>query len=151
MGLTGGDVLTTCVDFINTLAPCLVRAGWHGDIANLLSLLLGVVIVATVPLLTVILLIWIERKFAARIQDRIGPNRVGPYGLLQSLADALKMLTKEDITPTGADRVLFNLAPIISLPQGTRLVLRPGADWHIRRPGDPMPLLAGEEGDNEEG
>ena len=44
-----------------------------------------------------------------------------------------------------------NLAPIISLPQGTRLVLRPGADWHIRRPGDPMPLLAGEEGDNEEG
>ncbi|MDD9956950.1 MAG: NADH-quinone oxidoreductase subunit NuoH [Anaerolineaceae bacterium] len=106
--------MTTCVDIINTLSPCLVRAGWNADVANLLSLLLGVVIVATVPLLTVILLIWIERKFAARIQDRIGPNRVGPYGLLQSLADALKMLTKEDITPSGADRILFNLAPIIT-------------------------------------
>jgi NADH-quinone oxidoreductase subunit H len=106
--------LTTCVDVINTLVPCLVRAGWNVEVATLLSLLLGVVIVATVPLLTVILLIWIERKFAARIQDRIGPNRVGPYGLLQSVADALKMLTKEDITPTGADRVLFNLAPIIT-------------------------------------
>ena len=106
--------MTTCVDVINTLVPCLVRAGWNVEVATLLSLLLGVVIVATVPLLTVILLIWIERKFAARIQDRIGPNRVGPYGLLQSVADALKMLSKEDITPTGADRVLFNLAPIIT-------------------------------------
>ena len=106
--------MTTCVDVINTLVPCLVRAGWNAEVATLLSLLLGVVIVATVPLLTVILLIWIERKFAARIQDRIGPNRVGPYGLLQSVADALKMLSKEDITPTGADRVLFNLAPIIT-------------------------------------
>ena len=106
--------MTSCVDLINTLAPCLVRAGWAEGPATLLSLVLGVVIVATVPLLTVILLIWVERKFAARIQDRIGPNRVGPYGLLQSVADALKMLTKEDITPSGADRVLFNLAPIIT-------------------------------------
>ena len=103
-----------CVDFINTLAPCLVQAGWNPDLANLASVLLGVVIVATVPLVTVILLIWVERKFAARIQDRIGPNRVGPYGLLQSVADALKMLTKEDITPTGADRFLYNLAPLIT-------------------------------------
>lgn len=103
-----------CVDIINTLAPCLVAAGWNPDLANLASLLLGVVLVATLPLLTVILLIWVERKFAARIQDRIGPNRVGPFGLLQSVADAVKMLTKEDITPTGADRLLFNLAPIIT-------------------------------------
>ncbi len=103
-----------CVDFINTLAPCLVQAGWNPDLANLASVLLGVVIVATVPLVTVIFLIWVERKFAARIQDRIGPNRVGPYGLLQSVADALKMLTKEDITPTGADRFLYNLAPLIT-------------------------------------
>lgn len=103
-----------CIDPINTLAPCLVQAGWNGDLANLVSLLLGVVIVATVPLLTVIMLIWVERKFAARVQDRIGPNRVGPYGLLQSVADAVKMLSKEDITPSGADRVLYNLAPIIT-------------------------------------
>jgi NADH-quinone oxidoreductase subunit H len=103
-----------CIDPINTLAPCLVQLGWNRDLANLISLLLGVVIVATVPLITVILLIWVERKFAARVQDRIGPNRVGPFGLLQSVADAVKMLSKEDITPTGADRFLYNLAPIIT-------------------------------------
>ncbi len=103
-----------CIDFINTFVPCAVASGWNSDLAHLVSLLLGVVIIATVPLITVIMLIWVERKFAARIQDRIGPNRVGPYGLLQSVADALKMLTKEDITPTGADVVLYNLAPIIT-------------------------------------
>src|SRR5690606_27140940 len=59
------------------------------------------------------LLIWVERKFAARIQDRIGPNRVGPWGLLQNVADAVKLITKEDITPAGADRVIFNVAPIL--------------------------------------
>ena len=103
-----------CVDIINTFVPCAVAEGMNPGLATLLSLVIGVVLVATLPLLTVILLIWIERKFAARIQDRIGPNRVGPFGLLQSVADALKMLTKEDITPSGADRVLYNLAPIIT-------------------------------------
>jgi NADH-quinone oxidoreductase subunit H len=105
---------TQCVDVINTLAPCLVSSGMNPGLANLISILLGVVLVATLPLLTVILLIWVERKFAARIQDRLGPNRVGPFGLLQSVADAVKMLTKEDITPAGADRFIFNLSPIIA-------------------------------------
>jgi NADH-quinone oxidoreductase subunit H len=103
-----------CLDLINTFVPCAVAGGMDATLATLISLLLGVVLVATLPLVTVIFLIWVERKFAARIQDRIGPNRVGPYGLLQSVADALKMLTKEDITPSGADRVLYNLAPIIT-------------------------------------
>lgn len=104
-----------CVDIINTLAPCLVAAGWNPNLANLLSLLLGVVIMATLTLLTVFLLIWAERKFAARVQDRIGPNRVGPYGSLQTFADAIKLITKEDITPSGADKVLHNIAPILSV------------------------------------
>src|SRR5690349_1478276 len=99
---------------INNFVRCLTAAGMHQDLANLISLLLGVVLVATLPLLTVILLIWVERKFAARVQDRLGPNRVGPLGLLQSVADALKMLTKEDITPAGADKFIYNLAPIIA-------------------------------------
>jgi NADH-quinone oxidoreductase subunit H len=103
-----------CIDIINTLAPCMIASGADPNLAYFLSTLLGVVLVATLPLLTVILLIWVERKFAARIQDRIGPNRVGPYGLLQSVADALKMLTKEDITPAGADKFIYNLAPIVS-------------------------------------
>lgn len=99
---------------INNLTQCLLDGGLSPDLANLLTLLGGVVLVATVPLVTVIFLIWIERKIAARVQDRLGPNRVGPFGLLQSVADAVKMLTKEDITPMGADKFIYNLAPIIA-------------------------------------
>lgn len=62
-----------------------------------------------------IVLVWVERKVVSRFQDRIGPNRVGPWGLLQPFPDIIKLLTKEDITPTGADTVVFNLAPILSL------------------------------------
>ncbi|MEP6988356.1 MAG: NADH-quinone oxidoreductase subunit H, partial [Chloroflexota bacterium] len=99
---------------INNLVACLVQGGMNRDLANLLTTLGAGVLVATVPLITVIFLIWIERKVAARVQDRIGPNRVGPFGLLQSVADAVKMITKEDITPTGADKFIYNLAPIIA-------------------------------------
>src|SRR5437868_4234906 len=57
----------------------------------------------------------LERKFAARMQSRIGPYRVGPHGLLQPIADALKLMMKEDIVPTAADRTIYNLAPIVFL------------------------------------
>ncbi len=104
-----------CDNIISTLAPCLAANGMDPGLAQFISILLGVVLVATTPLLIVILLIWVERKFAARIQDRLGPNRVGPFGLLQTVADALKLITKEDITPAGADRIIFNAAPLISV------------------------------------
>ncbi|MBZ0308690.1 MAG: NADH-quinone oxidoreductase subunit H, partial [Anaerolineae bacterium] len=99
---------------INNITRCLTEGGMHADLANFLSILLGVVANATLPLVTVIFLIWVERKIAARVQDRLGPNRVGPWGLLQPVADALKLLTKEDITPLGADTFIYNLAPIIA-------------------------------------
>lgn len=57
----------------------------------------------------------LERKFAARMQSRVGPYRVGPHGLLQPIADALKLMLKEDVVPTPADRHVFNLAPIVFL------------------------------------
>jgi len=57
----------------------------------------------------------LERKFAARMQSRIGPYRVGPHGLLQPIADALKLMMKEDVVPTAADRTVYNLAPIVFL------------------------------------
>jgi NADH-quinone oxidoreductase subunit H len=58
-------------------------------------------------------MVWLERKVAARFQDRIGPNRVGPLGLLQPIADALKLLTKEDIVPRSADRYVHLAAPVL--------------------------------------
>ncbi|NLT56263.1 MAG: NADH-quinone oxidoreductase subunit NuoH [Actinomycetales bacterium] len=61
-----------------------------------------------------ILMIWAERRVVARMQSRPGPNRFGPFGLLQPLADGVKLILKEDITPRAVDRVVFVVAPIIS-------------------------------------
>ena len=66
-------------------------------------------------LLTVLLLIWIERKVVADMQNRIGPNRAGPWGMLQSLADGIKLFFKEQSIPDSADRVVFRLAPYLSV------------------------------------
>jgi NADH-quinone oxidoreductase subunit H len=72
-----------------------------------------IVLNVVVGLVTYVTLL--ERKFAARMQSRVGPYRVGPHGLLQPIADALKLMMKEDVVPTAADRHVFNLAPIVFL------------------------------------
>jgi NADH-quinone oxidoreductase subunit H len=64
--------------------------------------------------LSTLVMIWAERRVVARMQQRIGPNRVGPFGLLQGLADGIKLALKEDIIPTAADKAVFIAAPIIS-------------------------------------
>ena len=74
----------------------------------------GVVIVTVLMTITA-WSIWFERKFAGRMQSRVGPTLVGPFGLLQPMADALKLLQKEDIVPAKADRPLFNLAPPLTV------------------------------------
>ena len=74
----------------------------------------GVCVIGLFALLGLVLVI-MERKVSAWIQIRLGPNRVGPKGMLQSLADTLKLLVKEGMTPGGADKFLFNLAPIIAM------------------------------------
>jgi NADH-quinone oxidoreductase subunit H len=82
------------------------------------SLLLIIVkvlaIFAMLPLITLIT-IWAERKIVARMQQRVGPNRVGPFGLLQSLADGIKLFLKEDVRPRAADRWIYVLAPIVAM------------------------------------
>jgi NADH-quinone oxidoreductase subunit H len=75
-------------------------------------LVIGIILVM-MPVIATLTLTWMERKVIGRIQNRIGPNRVGPWGIFQAIADAVKMLVKEDIVPDGADRPVFNLAPIL--------------------------------------
>ena len=80
-----------------------------GLIVVKMAVVIGVLLALPIPLT------WIERKIAGHIQQRLGPMRVGWHGLLQPLADGIKLLTKEDHIPTDADRFLFTLAPIIAL------------------------------------
>ena len=99
----------------NWLEGLLLGAGLAPGLVVFLMKLLGVVAISSFVLVVAILLVWIERKVVARFQDRLGPNRLGPWGLIQPIADVIKLLIKEDITPDGADRVPYNLAPIIAL------------------------------------
>jgi NADH-quinone oxidoreductase subunit H len=72
-----------------------------------------VIVVLFVLLTTAAMLVWLERRLLALWQDRYGPNRVGPFGILQTLADTIKLLTKEDWIPPFADRPVFVIAPAI--------------------------------------
>ena len=76
--------------------------------------LAGVAVIGLFAVLGLVLVI-MERKVSAWIQIRLGPNRVGPKGMLQSMADTVKLLVKEGLTPDGADKFLFNLAPLIAI------------------------------------
>jgi NADH-quinone oxidoreductase subunit H len=103
------------------------------------QVLWGVTVIAAGFLPFVLLIamfcIWWERKVAGHIQSRLGPNRVGPYGLLQSLADGIKLIAKEDLVPKDADKLLFRLAPYIAfapafaaflaLPLGPNMTFEP--------------------------
>jgi NADH-quinone oxidoreductase subunit H len=76
--------------------------------------LLKAVLIFVICVVTTLLMIWAERRVVARMQSRPGPNRTGPFGLLQSLADGVKLALKEDIIPAAADKVVFIAAPIIA-------------------------------------
>jgi NADH-quinone oxidoreductase subunit H len=81
----------------------------------IVSLVYAAILSFVAPVVVVVAFTYMERKVVARIQDRVGPNRAGPLGVLQGLADAVKMLTKEDITPIGADRMVYNMAPALAV------------------------------------
>jgi NADH-quinone oxidoreductase subunit H len=72
------------------------------------------VLIFVVLLVLTLFNIWAERRVLARMQHRIGPNLNGPFGLLQSLADGMKLILKEDLIPVAADKVVFLMAPILA-------------------------------------
>ena len=82
-------------------------------IAGFLILIVKLTIILLFLLFMAAYLVWVERKFLARLQIRYGPNRAGTFGLLQPMADIVKMLTKEDTVPDGADKAFFLLAPAV--------------------------------------
>src|SRR5215211_2264338 len=94
-----------------------IFAGWGMPAlaAQILISFLGILILISLLMVLDIFHVWVERKVVSRFQDRIGPNRVGPFGLIQPFADIIKLLIKEDITPSGADKIVYNLAPILSM------------------------------------
>jgi NADH-quinone oxidoreductase subunit H len=91
---------------------------WLGDrgpdwLPYAASAIIGSVALLAFLLVSLLMVAWVERRLLGRIQARMGPNRVGPWGVFQSIADAIKMLTKEAITSANADRWVFWLAPIL--------------------------------------
>lgn len=107
-----GDPVTLIAQWLENL---LLGWGLSPQWVTILMTIIGVAAIAIFVLLVDILLVWVERKVVARFQDRLGPNRLGPFGLIQPIADVIKLLIKEDITPIGADRIVYNLPPIIAL------------------------------------
>ena len=91
-------------DGAGLLLPC-----W---LAYVISGLVIIFILVNAVLLGAAVITWTERRLLGRFQNRVGPNRWGPFGLLQPIADLVKLLTKEDLTPAGADRIVFALVPV---------------------------------------
>ncbi len=122
----------------NGLTHLLTEAGLPEAVAMIIALSVGALVLASIGPVLALVLIWITRKVISRMQDRIGPNRVGPFGLFQTVADAAKLISKEIIFPTNADFVSYNLAPLLAvsgvilslavMPFGKNII---GADLNI--------------------
>lgn len=98
-------------DFVNYILN--IEGSWFGYVV---AALVAAVLILHVVAVGALLFIWMERKISGRIQDRLGPTRVGgKFGWLQTLADGIKLIAKEDVTPDLADKFLFKIAPYVGL------------------------------------
>jgi NADH-quinone oxidoreductase subunit H len=110
-------------------------------IAGFIILIAKLGIVLLILLLLAAYLVWLERKFLARLQIRYGPNRAGKFGLLQPIADTIKMLTKEDIVPAAADRFIFLLAPAVVATTALMMFAVVPFGNHLTLFGEKVPLV----------
>ena len=85
------------------------------DVKFIIGSLIKIALVFVMGLLSPVSMNWVERRLLALMQNRLGPNRTGPFGLLQSIADGIKFLFKEDITPSAANKWLYTLAPVVAV------------------------------------
>jgi len=110
-------------------------------IVGFIVLLVKLSVVLVILLLVAAYLVYAERKLLARLQIRLGPNRAGPFGLMQPLADAIKLLAKEDTVPAKADRLIFLFAPaVVAITAMLIFAVIPfGQGWTIR--GQEIPMV----------
>ena len=101
------------LDLELSFSQALQGLGLSAEAARLIWLPLPMLLVLVAAVVGVLVSVWLERKISAAVQQRIGPEYAGALGILQPLADGLKLLVKEDIIPARADSVLFTLGPVL--------------------------------------
>ena len=109
--IPGNDIFIALATWLREL---MLSIGLAPIFIDIVMAFIRAAVLGTMALLVFMLITWLERKVVARIQDRIGPNLAGPWGLLQPIADGVKAITKEDTTPAGADVNIFNASPIVA-------------------------------------
>lgn len=113
--MNGFDISNLFLSIGQVWTEWLLQLGLSAGWVSFVNKLAGAVLVTAFAVGTVVFTIVAERKLIGRIQNRLGPNRVGPFGLLQTVPDVLKLLTKEIITPANADKVLYSIAPMLAV------------------------------------
>jgi NADH-quinone oxidoreductase subunit H len=104
------------VKYLDTvIRDMLTGWGLSNGLSTVIVYFIGITVLIIFAMVLDIFLVWVERKVVARFQDRLGPNRIGPFGIIQPFADIIKLIIKEDITPGGADKFLFNLGPVLAI------------------------------------
>lgn len=104
------DIFLNIAHFLRWLMD---QLGLGSILTNAIMALVFFVVIAGIVTVNIIMLVWIDRRIASFFQERLGPNRVGPFGLLQSVNDAVKLIGKESIIPKAADKTVYKLAPLI--------------------------------------
>lgn len=113
--MDGFDFRNLFVSIGQAWTEWLINLGVQPAQASLINNVIGALVITLLPVVIVVFTIMGERKVIGRFQDRLGPNRVGPFGFFQTIPDVIKLLTKEIITPAKVDKVMYNVAPMLAV------------------------------------